>query len=419
MVRSSHDGSSRTAKENGVIVYSQPAGHELRRLVMAIYVPTFLVAMGRGMVLPVRPLFARDLGAGLGETGLIVALFGIGSLMADLPAGALVSRFSHKRITIGAVGAAALFSAATGFVTSAPLLGALTILSGFSISIWFLTRLDYLRHAVKKGRRGRALAILGGAGRLGFFIGPMVGGLLGERFGLHFAFWGEATCFALATLFLTGVPRLRGSVRTNGETAFGRTLREHKRVFLTATLSMVALALVRAGRSLLIPLWGDAIGLDVAAVGLVVGLAWGTDMLLFYPVGMIMDKVGRKWTALPCFGLLSASLFLLPTARTLPMLLLVVMLAGIGNGFGSGINMTLSTDMAPRDSSGSFLGLWRLMVDTGTVAGPFLVGVVAHAATLGTAALAVGGVGLVGATILLVSVPEPIGGKGRRVKAAP
>ena len=41
------------------------------------------------------------------------------------------------------------------------------------------------------------------------------------------------------------------------------------------------------------------------------------------------------------------------------------MLSGLGNGFSTGIFMTLGGDFAPREGRGEFLGVWRLVGDVG------------------------------------------------------
>ena len=68
--------------------------------------------------------------------------------------------------------------------------------------------------------------------------------------------------------------------------------------------------------------------------------------------------------------------------------------------------MTLGADLAPRERSGEFLGVWRLITDSGGVVAPALIGGLAQVLTLGAAFLACAGVGLAGATILALLVPE-------------
>ncbi|HUV09300.1 MAG TPA: hypothetical protein VMX75_16305, partial [Spirochaetia bacterium] len=84
--------------------------------------------------------------------------------------------------------------------------------------------------------------------------------------------------------------------------------------------------------------------------------------------------------------------------------------AGFANGLGSGINMVLSTDLAPKDSVGEFLGIWRLISDVGMSGGPLLIGFVAQAFSMLLASLFTGGLGVAGAAIMVFLVSETLPG---------
>ena len=138
------------------------------------------------------------------------------------------------------------------------------------------------------------------------------------------------------------------------------------------------------------------------------GLSAGIEMAMFYPIGMLMDRKGRKWAALPCLVLLGVGMALIPLTSTFTGLLWVGLFLGVANGFGAGINMTLGSDLSPRLGRSQFFGIWRLVGDVGTAAGPLLVALFTSVASLGVAAVAVGGLGLAGAAVMWRSVPETL-----------
>jgi len=207
--------------------------------------------------------------------------------------------------------------------------------------------------------------------RIGVFIGPIVGGFLGERLGMRAVFYGQGALCLLAFLLVAVKVESGRSALAPGSSALGRvreTVSVHRESFLRYGSVIFALSLLRSGRQILFPLWGDHIGLDLSSIGLVFGLASALDMTLFYPAGTIMDRFGRKWAAAPCMILLSASLALLPLTRSFSTMLLVSFLGGIGNGLGSGIVSTMGSDLAPRHRVGEFLGVWRLIADVAKAA---------------------------------------------------
>lgn len=167
-----------------------------------------------------------------------------------------------------------------------------------------LARLSYLTERVLPGQRGRALSMLGGVHRVGVFIRPVLGGLSIKYLGFENTLLIATTMAVLVFgLILIGLPdtgkRLASSHSQNILKQVPGIFIEHKNTFLTAGVATIALVLIRAGRQLLLPLWGEHIGLDAAEIGFIYGVSSAVDMSLFVVAGMIMDHFGRKWTAFP------------------------------------------------------------------------------------------------------------------------
>jgi MFS family permease len=104
-------------------------------------------------------------------------------------------------------------------------------------------------------------------------------------------------------------------------------------------------------------------------------------------------------------------LALIPTTGGFLGLLMVSLIAGIGNGLGSGIVMTLGADLSPRNSTGEFLGIWHLMGDIGAASGPLLIGAVAQVLGLFAAPIVVALFGLLGAWVMVFRVDETLAKK--------
>jgi MFS family permease len=396
----------------------------LRTLALPIYGSTFLVAAGLGAALPITPLFAKELGAGVGLAGVAVAMRGLGTMALDVPAGLLVARFGDRRVMTWGACATAAVAAVTAAVVSAPQLLLLLFAVGAALGLWAMARLHFMVEQVPTELRGRALALVGGTGRLGLFVGPSAGGLLAEHQGLEAAFLLQGAATAAGALLLAvgfrghrnaGEKRSAsaGAERTRRpEPGLSELLRTHAASLAGSGAVAVVLQILRTARHLLIPLWGDAIGLSVAEIGLVLGLSSGLDMLLFYPAGQLMDRRGRRATGVPSLALLSLGLALLPLSSSFGSLLAVGLLLGLGNGLSSGFVMTLGADLSPAEGRSRFLGLWRLLGDAGSAAGPMIVGAVAAAASLPGAAAATAITGAAGALLLLFFVGETRGRTG-------
>ncbi len=132
------------------------------------------------------------------------------------------------------------------------------------------------------------------------------------------------------------------------------------------------------------------------------------DSTMFVPVGYVMDRFGRKWSGAPSLIVLGTSMAMLPLLGGFWGLMVGGMLVGLGNGMSSGWVLTMGTDLSPRERSGEFLGVWRLISDTGGATGPFAIGAIAQVLTLGAASVVTGGIGWAGAAVVIFMVKETL-----------
>jgi MFS family permease len=383
----------------------------IRSLVVTVYLPTLLFAVGQGAVIPVVALTAADLGASVAVAGLAVAAKGIGQMAFDIPAGSLIERLGERRAM--AAGTAVLvvsLALALASPNVAVFLGAM-LLMGCGWSVWLLARLTYVSDVMPFHVRGRALSTLGGVNRIGNFIGPFVGAGAIVWLGLAGAYWVHILLAVAGWLVLAMVPDPHASETVSVDHApppVRRIVAEHRRTFLTAGVGATLLGVLRVSRHAILPLWGAAIGLEPAAISVIFGISSAMDMTLFYPAGMVSDRLGRKWIAVPCLTVLAVGFLLVPLTDSFLGLAAVGVLMGLGNGMGSGIVMTLGADFSPPVGRASFLGVWRLVSDLGHAGGPLVTAAVTALAGLGPASVTAGGLGLGGAAIFLLAMPEPL-----------
>jgi len=391
-----------------------PGGATLRSLGLSVYVPTFLFAVGQGAVIPVVALAAREEGASLAVAGFIVALRGLGVLVFDIPAGWLVSRFGEQRAMIFATLVVIVALAGSALAPGVWTFAAFTFLMGCGWSVWLLARLSYVSDVMPVHLRGRALSTLGGVNRVGNFVGPFLGAAAAFFVGLEGAYAVHLASAVLACGLL--IVLMRGEnvypATIHEPVNFTKVARENVGVFLTAGVGVMAIGALRAARQTVLPLWGDHIGLEGGAISLIFGISMGLEMLLFYPAGSVMDRVGRKAVALPCLGIMAAGMLLVPLTGGFWSMVVVGLIIGFGNGLGSGIVMTLGADFSPEIGRAQFLGAWRLCGDVGTAGGPLVVAGVTAVATLAAASVTMGLLGFVGFGLMLALMPETLGRGG-------
>ena len=382
--------------------------------ILPVYLPTFLISLAGGILIPVLPLYLREFEVGYGLVGLVLSGQAIGMLIMDIPSGMVMRRLGQRRAMIAGLSLVALSTLALFWARSVPEALLYRIFSGMGFSVFGVSRHAYIAENAVIGVRGRAVALFGGINRIGRFSGPAIGGMIGSALSLRAPFLITGLLMLIALLLvIMMVPRTQATqVREQGSLKsyvqqLWSTANDQYRILTTVGAGQLFAQMVRTGRDVLIPLYGaDVLGLDVAQIGWISTIASAIDMTLFYPVGMVMDRWGRKYAIVPSFLVQGIGLALIPLTTGFLGLAAVGGVIGFGNGLGSGTMLTLGADLAPADVRGEFLGMWRLIGDLGFTLGPSIAGAVAAALALPTAALVMGSSGVVASMIFLFLVPE-------------
>lgn len=374
------------------------APFSFRKIAVPAFGPSVLYGVSNGAILPVVALSARNLDASVATSGLIVALIGIGSLISNIPAALMTSRFGERQAMVAAAILSILALLLCITASHAWMLAIGVFFIGMASSVFMLARQSYMIDAVPVYMRARALSTLAGTMRIGAFAGPFLGAGLIHFMGLQGAYWVAAIAMLGAGLIAYRAPDMAPPDRRPGQTTHAKPrildiARSHSRTLLTLGLGILLVSAVRASRQVVVPLWADHLGINPSTTSLIYGLIAAIDMSVFYPAGTLMDRRGRLWVAVPSTLLMGIALIGTSLTTGILSFILVSMLLGLGNGIGSGIVMTLGADAAPAKGRTEFLGIWRLVADMGSSVGPVVLSAVTALASL---AVGVGVMGIFG-----------------------
>src|SRR3954452_518933 len=230
-------------------------------LVVAVYVPTLLLAFAEGLLIAILPLYAAGFGVGYGLVGFASSAAAIGTLLTDVPAGAVLGRVGLRRAMILGSTLVALSNLGLVWSDQFPGLVLLRFLAGIGTALWALSRHAYIAEAIAPAQRGQALSMFGGINRLGIFGGPAIGGLLADRAGIQVNFGFSAVlaglALAMSAILLKPLTRAALSLRASHRWRLvGTGVRRNARDLSAAATAQTLGKMIRAGRFLIIPLWG-------------------------------------------------------------------------------------------------------------------------------------------------------------------
>ena len=356
------------------------------------------------IVVPVLPLYADEFGANATQLGLLIALFGVGRLVVNIPAGMLSERLDPRRLLLVAVVSVVALQAATAFAPSLGVLLALRFASGLAGGMAITTGMTLVVHLTQSSDRGRAMSLLQGFQLIGGAFGPGLGGLVASVWGYRAPFLACGLLAALVVVFgsrtllrqplreVTGAPPSgadpagadpagspgggpaadRGSPA--GRSALRRLLGD--RSFLAICAVGFSVFLNRfAGTQSLVPIIAyTVVGLTVGQFGALLSAVTVTNLVVVSLAGRLSDRIGRKRVIVP--GLLVVSLSLPVYAVTSDPVLFaaVTLVAGLAMGFSGPTPAAYMADVAPADGRGTAVGIYRTAGDLAAVVGPIGLG---------------------------------------------
>ena len=248
-------------------------------LVLAVYLPTALLSFGQGLLLATLPLFAATYDVSYGIVSFVVGAAALGTLFTDVPAGAFLAKIGLRRAMLGGSSLVAISTVLLVFDLPLGMVIALRLVAGIGTAVWGLSRHAYIAAAIPVAMRGRAVSVFGGINRIGVLGGPAIGGVLAQVYGLQSAFVASglmATAALVLSYFVVkvGANANLTTTRRTRWTLVGRLFQTNGRDLAAASVAQIFAQMIRAGRQLIIPLYGaEVIGLEAAEIGLVMTLS--------------------------------------------------------------------------------------------------------------------------------------------------
>ncbi|HZS01140.1 MAG TPA: MFS transporter [Chloroflexota bacterium] len=359
----------------------------LPRNLLLVYLVVVGTYTAEGFISVVLSPYLKQQGVPLSQIGAIVAAMSVASLFSRLPAGVL---YRPGRANLSIAGAAAVVAAATFFYPrsdSELVLGGLRLVHGFAFGVsTTLNMAQFFDVRPADFERGRAMGIFAACLAFGNMIGNVVGGWWADTFGFEAAFT-TAAIFPLLAAAINlqirveprGAARQATPSRPRGST-LQRSLEGLRNPgILLATVLLFCLNLLNLMFVPFFNLYGLSIGLSLTVLGLLRGIASFSSVFTRVFAGELgrwfsyntISRVGITASALlVCVvPLTTAVALLLPLVTAVSVLRSVLTVTG-------GVSVMDATETTA-EQRGVASGIFNMGKDLGSIAGPFLGGLVA------------------------------------------
>ena len=362
---------------------------------IVVWLALFISIAGIGMVSPLLPVFAEDMGA----SGIWLGLAFCGFAFSQVPLMPVVGRFSDrfgKKFFLW-FGLLIYAMAAVGYFWSPSYreLVLFRVLSGVGAAMVIPTAFAYVGELAPRGYEGRYMGLFNIALIAGFGIGPVVGGVIHDSLGMDATFvsMGMLSIFGFLTVFLF-LPRTASSPRvtpspgtTQSKEPFGSlaSMLKDEAMRGVVTLEMVYGLLFGAVLTFVGVWMTTAIDTSVAQVGIVLSARVMTNGTLAYPFGWLADRTNRVILASAGMIMVAIGTCSIPWLGSFALLLGLFMVIGIFESMAMPSVNAITVEKGRGMGMGSVMGLFNMAMSLGLVTGSMAGGVIES--SMGTAAV--------------------------------
>jgi DHA1 family multidrug resistance protein-like MFS transporter len=371
-----------------------------RRAFFIIAGTMFISMLGMGIVTPLLPIYADQLGASPLEIGLIQAGFSIANMVSLPFVGRLSDRFGRKIFLCAGLTILALASLVFIWAKNPGQLILARAFQGFGASAHLPIAQAYLGDITPEGDEGKWMGYFNAVLFSGVGLGPLVGGVLSDAFNIDTTFQVMALlnlAGLVATLiYLREVPRKKAPAE---HAAIIAPLKS--RVMRGVFAYRMTIGFGTSTFMAFIPLFADLrLGLSATLIGLLLAARTPVSLVQSY-TGRLADLYDRR--VLVVIGGIVTMIFsaLLPASNGFLALLAIYALVTLGVSIGTPAANAYVVEEGRTSGMGACMTIFMLSAQVGNGVGPVVLGTVADFLGLSSAFYGAAAFMLLGTLIFL------------------
>ncbi len=349
-----------------------------KRVFAILFFSIFSAVTGVGIVIPLLPVYAHDLGASGFYISLIFGSFSISRSLLLPYFGRISDEKGRRPYIVAGLMAYALISCGFMLVSSVEALIGLRFLHGIASAMIMPVAQAYVGDITPKGEEGFYMGLFNMSMFASLSIGPFMGGVINHRYGLDAAFAGMGIMALIAGMlsyFFLPKEDIGREERLKNSPEPWSTILKNKMIvglFLFRFTYTTCVGVVWC----FIPLFGyTAFGLNSSQTGTLVMLMVLVGGILHTPMGYIADRFNKS--VLTCFGglIIAVSMAVCGKADGYGYLILACSAFGLGGGIAlPAISAMAVIEGRKEKALGSVMSVLTIAHSLGMLAGSLIAG---------------------------------------------
>ena len=347
-------------------------------LLFLLSVSVGVAMIGLGIIWPLIPVYAVELGAGGFLVGLIIASFNVSRTLVSPFAGRLSDRWGRKKFIVTGLFAYAIISVLYVLPAHAETLIFVRFFHGLASVLVVPIAMALAADIAPKQKLGLYMGTLNMAVMIGLGIGPVLGGTIRDHFGMNAAFYAMGalallTCI-LVLIFIPSDYQSHGSGESQKISSIRKIL-THRAVLGIFMMRFFAASGQGAVYTFL-PIFALELNLTSSQVGVILAANIFIIAFLQRVCGTLADRVNPKYFVILGTFASGMTVFGMPFVEGFMMILLLNILMGMANGFALPGGLVITGQLGRTMGMASLMTITDAAWSLGMIVSPILSGIV-------------------------------------------
>ncbi len=388
-----------------------------RRIFIILFIAIFAAMLGLGIIGPLMPIYAKNLGATGIWLGVIFSGFSLSRAIFMPIIGRISDRKGRKKFIVVGLFCYSVISLLYIQASNVWALSAIRFLHGFASAMVIPIVMAYIGESSRKGHEGKRMGIFNIAFFLGMGSGPLLGGLIHDKLGFNAVFHTmtalTAFAFLLTLIFLPDV-----NINIERENHGKKHTMSIKKIFSTNIFKGLLIyrfinAMGRGGVLSFFPVLAAYLNISPSKIGLILTTNIFLMALLQGIFGYLADKWNKFYMVIIGSIIGSLALILISLVKNFWSFLLLALVMGLGGAISMPAATAINVRIGRRYGMGSSMGLFNTAMSIGMIIAPIISGLVMDYFGLKYIFYVSGGISLIGTFIfsyyLLIGQKSEVG----------